>query len=301
MKKMLDGIQMIENDNTRMAILTTYDKLNTYCKKINKNAENFKQEDVLNFLKAYYSNKSKTTIANVISNLKYLFGFIGKKNVMDNINLYTMYNNISIKKNVYFTPEQIYEIVEEVPNFQDKALILLCYLGLYDTHYKTIQDLKEKDITETKIILKEKEIHLSAYVSEIFRRAKNEVENISYTTGKVFPLKDRNGYFMRNKKSHKVELDKMSVTCLKRKLQQIGEHFGIEEFTAVNIKNSRTIYDLVKLEYQLNDGLEINQIALKNYMKDNNKKGCLELLNVDKKNIKDKILLDIIQNKDFYI
>lgn len=301
MNKMQEGIMKIKNINTRMAIMTTYEKLELYSKEKGKDIKNFKHEDILDFFKRYYNNKSKTTIANAISNLKYLFEYIGKQEIMNKVNLYTMYRTISIKKNTYFTPSEIYEIVNTVPNFQDKALILLCYLGFYDTHYETIQNLKESNIKENYIEYKGKRVYITEFVSDIFQKAKEEVENISYTTGRTFSLKDRNGYFLRNKKSNKVEQDMMSVTCIKRKLQQIGEYYGIEDFTAVNIKNSRTIYDLVKLEYQLNNSLDINQMALKNYMKDTNTTGCLELLNVDKKSIKDKILIDIIKKEDFFV
>lgn len=301
MKRMKDGILEIKNINTRMAVLTTYEKLEMYSKETGKDIQNFKHEDALDFFQRFYNNKSKTTIANAISNLKYLFEYTGKQEVMEHINLYTMYKTISIKKNTYFTPREIYEIVNTVPNFQDKALILLCYLRLYDTHYETIQNLKESNIKENYIEYKNKKVYITEFVSDIFKKAKEETENVSYVTDRMFLLKDRNGYFLRNKKSNKVEQDMMSVTCLKRKLQQIGEYYGIEDFTAVNIKNSRTIYDLVKLEYQLNDGLSINQMALKNYMKDTNTTGCLELLNVDKKSIKDKILINIIKKEDFFI
>lgn len=301
MKKMQDAIMIIDNKNTRMAMLTTYDKLVAYTNIKHRNIDVLKKDDIIDFLKMYYTNKSKTTVANVISNLKYLFGYIGKTSVMEGVNLFSAYKFLSIKKNNYWTPNEIFEIIESIDNYQDKALILLCYLGLYDTHYKTIQNLKENDVHKEYIYANGKKVAITSYVSNILFRAMDEVENVSYTTNRVYQLKDKTGYLMRNKKSNKIEQDKMSVTCLKRKLQQIGEYLDLEEFTAVNIKNSRTIYDLVKLEYEFNDGLDINAVALKDYLKDNKIKGCLELLNVDKKSFKDRILADIVQNKDFYI
>ena len=283
MKNMRDAIMSIENQNTKMAILTTFDKLTEYTNKKQKNINVLNKEDIKDFLKTYYNDKSKTTIANTISNLKFLFNSIDKKSTMAGINLLTADKFLSIKKASYWTPSEIYEIVEQLENYQDRALILLCYLSLYDVHYTTIQNLKESDVHEDYINVKGKKVNITKYVYDILKRAMEETENMSYTTDRVYNLKEHTGYLLRNKKSNKIEQDKMSVTCLKRKLQHIGSYLGIADFTAVNIKNSRTIYDVVKLEYQYNCSLELNTLLIKDYAKSNNIKGCVELLNVEKK------------------
>ena len=55
------------------------------------------------------------------------------------------------------------------------------------------------------------------------------------------------------------------------------------------------------MEYETNDGIEINQIELKNILKENNVKGMIKQLNMVKKIMRLKIMNEIINGKAFFI
>ena len=135
---------------------------------------------------------------------------------------------------------------------------------------------------------------------EIFMNAIEEVENISYETMQVKRIRDRNGYLIRGVASTKSNNPMTSATALKKKFTLFSKFLDVQGFTPVNIKNSKTLYDLIALELKFNDGFDINQRALRDFMEENNKKGSIEHLNMHKKSMKDKFLFDIIEHNNTF-
>ena len=67
------------------------------------------------------------------------------------------------------------------------------------------------------------------------------------------------------------------------------------------LKNSRIVYEMIKREYEENFGFNINQLEIKNYFKENNITGQVEVLNMRKKEMKSRIINEIITGKTAFI
>ena len=101
-----------------------------------------KRDDVDNFLKEDLKGKSPTTIGNTISRIKHLFTFYGCEEETGHLNLYYVKGITNTKEIKYLTPGQVYSLIESLINYQDKALVLMCYMDLYDKDFETIRNAK---------------------------------------------------------------------------------------------------------------------------------------------------------------
>lgn len=300
-------INSISNENTKKAFITIAQKIEEYAKRKNKDFLNFNKDDIDDLIKTQYKNASETTLANLISQLKNFYKFYGKSNIVNHLNLNYVKNITPYRKHEFFTPEQIYNFIERLHNFQDKALVALTYIGLYDENFETIRHLKESQIHKGYIDVKGKKIEISPYIYNILMKAM--METVAYKYIEQFPkdekakaiLKENTGYLLRAKKIKNSTQNVISLISIKKKFVAYAKFLGEENFTPTTVKNSKTLYDLVKLELELNSGFDINQIELKRICKEENKKACVEQLNVSKKEIKNKIIKDILLNKDVFI
>lgn len=300
-------INSISNENTKKAFITIAQKIEEYAKRKNKDFLDFNKDDIDDLIKTQYKKASETTLANLISQLKNFYKFYGKSNIVNHLNLNYVKSIAPYRKHEFFTPEQIYNFIERLHNFQDKALVALTYIGLYDENFETIRHLKESQIHEGYIDVKGKKIEISPYIYNILMKAM--METVAYKYIDQFPkdenakviLKENTGYLLRAKKIKNSTQDVISLVSIKKKFVAYAKFLGEENFTPITVKNSKTLYDLVKLELELNSGFDINQIELKRICKEENKKACVEQLNVSKKEIKNKIIKDILLNKDVFI
>lgn len=301
MKKIDNFINEIENDNTKKALNLVLKKLNKFASTNNKSAEELSEEEIRRFLIQNYGGKSETTISNAIYCIKRCYKAIGSADKVDSINYISLKKDIFYKKDIYFTPSEITEIVDNLINYQDKALVLLIYVcNLYDENFETIIHLKENQIKSNYIEINNKKIYFNDYVGAIFHMAKSEsiYEKYVESNEDVIILRERNGYFIRGRRSSKSNKPFVSAIMLKKRFKTYSDFLGIEGFTPINIKNSRLVYDLAKMEFEYNDGMDINQLSLKNYVKDNKKTCCIERVNMGKKSMKEKIFEEIIKNED---
>ena len=294
-------INSIANINTKKAIYLVYSKLVAFADKNNKAVDALNKSEILAFLDENYHGKSETTIANAIIGIKKLYKAIGKGSMLANLTLLSVRDRLEAKTKKVFTPKEIEDIVEDLKNYQDKALVCLIYsCCMYDDEFKTIRNLKEMDIYRDKIITSGKEYKINDYVYDILCRAKEEMMYSSYDDTDDFDLRNRNGYLLRGRDSVKpVRTEVLSAITLKKRFKTFAEYINEPDFTPVNIKNSRIVYDLAKLEFDVNNGSNINQIALVDYTKDTLKqKGCVERINISKKTAKEEILQQIISGED---
>lgn len=294
MKQYIGGIK---NTNTKLAVNVVYEKLQGFSRQKGKDIDRLTNKDIEEFIIDNYNGKSETTIANTITSIKKLFEQIGKRDELKDITFLTMREKISAKPIRIFTPAEMKDFVDSLINYQDKALVLLVYLGLYDKDFETIRHLKECEIFEDCIIAKNQEFKINKYIYDILAKAKTEMEYKKYD-GDSYYIRDRNGYFMRGQIAPRTTKDYISSITLKKRFETFKRYLDEDDFNPVTIKNSKLVYDMIKLEYEYNAGFDINQLLLIDYAKDNDKKGCIEKLNIAKKNIKDKILTEIIKKED---
>lgn len=298
-------LESIKNDNTRNSVISLVKELENYMSMKDKTIEEMDELDLDLFIKRTMNGKSSTSISAFISRIKGLFFAIGKGDLVKDLNLMSVREIINIKRNTYFTPSEIHDIIEKLINYQDKALVLLVYMGLYDNDFDTIRNIQIKDIKDGYLKIGEKQIKLNYYCNDILTKASKEIYMEKYVfqenrASSTYELNINSPYLIRSKNRKGGDL-KLSSPTLKKRFEVFAKYLGIDNLSPITIKNSRVIYDIIRKEYDENFGLEINQLELKNILKDNNIKGTIEQLNMDKKRLRMKIIDEIISGKTVFI
>lgn len=302
----LNGIQ---SKNTQNGVITIIKKMEDFFDS-EKRIEDVEMEELIEFISEKYEGKSETTISNTISRIKIIFRYFDLGDKIKDLKLTAIKGQLKTKQGSYFTPSEIYKVIESVENYQEKALVLLVYMGLYDDNFEAIRSIKRDNIIKNKLIVeveneKNREIELNDYEAQVLKRCSVEEENVKYTLNSDYKVEgyalSDTPYLFRTKKRVGGEESKVSIPTMKKRVELIGNVAEVEGFTVMSIKNSRLIYDLVRMEFEENYGEEINQVALKDHMKDEHIKGCIEQLNVVKKSMRMKILRDIIKENDWFI
>lgn len=308
---MNEYLQSIENNNSRKSAESLIKKLKAFYRLNNDNDLEMKIKTtdsamVELFLKKECEGKSETTISNTINQVKKIFKFYNNNEAIQDFNLMYIKKQVNHKNSLYYTPNEVKNIINNTINFQDKALILLTYLGLYDNNFNAIRNLKKEYFyeDERKIVIpagaETKIINLTNYATRIVKGAIDENFMEKYNTkaerrSSPYALKD--GEYIFKNKDRAGALDKIGTMTLKKRIEAIKNYIGDENLSPVTLKNSKNIYDLVNLEYKYNFGMDINQLELRQYMKDNQLRGSIELLNISKKNIKDRIIKEIVSGE----
>lgn len=165
-------------------------------------------------------------------------------------------NNVvdKTRKNRYFTPTEIKEIIDEIPNAQDKALVLLTYLGLYNKDFELMRNIKNDDFELDYLVVEGRgNLALSNYSSKIIMDASLEEYNTSLNDGGITENKLRETEFLfRARATNRSSEDRVSPIYLKKRFIQISKYLGIPELTPMAVKKSRLLYDGIKLELKTN-------------------------------------------------
>ena len=122
-------LSTIKNDNTKAAMESLINKINSYMEQKDMTIYDMETIDIDLFIKRELHGKSNTTISATISRIKNLFNGIGKGDVASHLTLNYVKEIVETKQQSYLTPGEIYDITENLINYQDKALVMLLYLG----------------------------------------------------------------------------------------------------------------------------------------------------------------------------
>lgn len=289
--------KLLSNTNSKNTFATLMNKIKDYERKIQKNYKNFNENDYLNFFLENYSNLTSATICNAITMLRKACRY---ENIdLDFLNIKFLRNNgMQMKEQNYFSPSEIKEIVDSLLNAQDKALVMLTYIGFYNEDFYTLRNLKRSQIQFDKVVFDNGvEIEVSSYLEEILLDAKLEEFNYKYTGDlDTYDLND-SPYLFRGRTSK--NKDKLSSVTLKKRFKMISDYLGIENFTAVKVKHSGTLYNLVKYEMKRKTFLKRHEI--RDYCVINDIKAGIETLEKALKDIREKIEDDILNEKDNFI
>lgn len=298
-------LNTLKNENSKAAVMVVLKKLDDF---MDGDFEKvIKMDDALIalFMKKECSGKSETTISNIIARLKSIFKFYNNYDAVQHLNLAYVKQLTEYKETKYLTPYEIYSMIEKLQNYQDKVLILFIYLDLYNNNFETIRYLKKSQYKNNKLYLEDGNVlELNEYCSKIINGVikEDEVEKHVRQEGRAStPYKLNDTEYIIRSKARKGSAEIVPAYTLKKRFESLSKALEIENISPIIIKNSRLIYDLIKLEYEANCGLDINQIELKNYCKENDMKGSVEKLNISKKELKEKIMNEIIEGKDFFI
>ena len=305
-------LNTITNKNSLNATISLLNKLKLFFS-INTDEElenkiiECSNSELIDFITRECNSKSDTTISNTISRVKKIFKYFNNEDALNDLNLLKVKEIVSSKNPEYYIPSDIYDILKELINYQDKALVLLTYLGLYDNNFETLSNLKSTNYNKDKRELKyiqdkvEKTVKFTEYGAEIIEGAIKENEMIKYNKQDDRNLKPYkiqiNDYIFRSKERAGAK-DKLTTATFKKRFKILKQYLMDDNFVPVTIKNSKIIYDLVRYEFDCNLGQDINQLELKEYLKDREQSGTIELLNMSKKKLKHKISRDILNNMD---
>lgn len=301
-------LDSIKSENSKNAIRTTIKRLVNYLINVEiKDIKDVKDIDIDIFLKRELTGKSETTISSELSRIKHLFKYYDNEDAVKHLNLQYFKKISTPREDKYLTPNEVHELIKSLLNYQDKALVLMCYIGLYDNEFETIRNLRKDQFKGKKIILDNREeIKLNSYCSRIIENAIKEDEMEKYISqenrySKPYKLNVDTPYIFKSKLRKGGASEALPVITLKKKFDAFSKFSGIDKLSPIMIKNSRILYDLVKLEYDENLGFDINQLELKNYCQENNMKCQIEKLNMAKKDIKLKIINEIVSGKTHFI
>lgn len=303
------------SDNTRNGAITVVKKMDAYITylidKFDYNLvehdlssiQQFEADDVDLFIKRECSGKSETTISNTASILKDMFSFFNNESATYHLSLAYVRTITEVKENKYLTPCEIYECIEQLKNYQDKVLLLFCYLGLYDNGFETIRHIRKENFKPDNTLELDdgRVIELSDYSAEIIYGAIKETscEKYVFSEGRAaspYKLNNDTPYIIKSKE-RKGAKEIVTQATLKKRFELISRVVEREEINPVTVKNSKVIYDMVKLEYDNNLGMDINQLVLKEICKEANVRGTIEKLNMSKKKLKSKIIKEIVDGK----
>ena len=300
-------LDTIKGAGTKTAATTLLKKLECYTDEHNiSDIQSMKRDDVDNFLKEDLKGKSPTTIGNTISRIKHLFAFYGCEEETGHLNLYYVKGITNTKEIKYLTPGQVYNLIESLINYQDKALVLMCYMDLYDKDFETIRNAKRDNFKGNKLYLdNDRCIKLNDYCSFIIQKAIEEdvMEKYIFQDGrnvKPYNINTSSPYILTSKE-RKGKAEILPSITLKKRFEVFAKHSNIDKLSAVMLKNSRIVYEMIKREYEENFGFDINQLEIKNHFKENNIIGQVEVLNMRKKEMKSKIINEIITGKTVFI
>lgn len=305
-------LNTITNENSLNSTISLLKKMRSFFsvntdEELENKIRNCSQDELVNFISKECNDKSDTTISNTISRVKKIFKYFENEEALKDLNLFKIKEKVSSKKSQYYLPSDIDSILKELINYQDKALVLLTYLGLYDNDFNTLSNLKATDYNrETGVLTyiqddKTKVLELTELGCEIIEGAIKEDEMHKYIqqdgrNSKPYKIQI-NEYIFRSKE-RAGSLDKVSTATFKKRYKTLKAYLMDDSFVPVTIKNSKVIYDLVRYEYDYNLGEDINQLELKEYLKNRGQAGTIELLNMSKKELKSKMLQDILNNVD---
>lgn len=298
MKKYLDSIK---NISTKKSIMITLTQLEDYSNKINKDFKSFDSNDIDGFIEDTFKNYSLISGIRKASSLKSIYKYLNS-NEANHLTKHYLKTRFNFKDEKLYTPFEIFNIIESLKNAQDKCLVLLLYLGLYDSGFTIIRNLKESDLKGNVLYLDNcRHITLSDYSANIIREAINEKSYLLYDTGdnsiaipkELNPNTNHIIKSINNSKSSEI----VSSIFISKRIETFADYIEDVDFTPVAIKNSKTIYDLIYIEY-LQDKTLLYEECLK-YFKDNNITGSLTQLRLIKKNYDESITEEIKENKDF--
>lgn len=289
-------LQNLSNERSRSTFLSIAHKIEQHEKTLQKGFLDFDESDIIKLFTNHYNQRTSATVCNAISMLRKIYNFYNKD--VSKITIKTLReNSLQIKEQGYFSPSEIKEIIDSLDNAQDKALVLLIYMGFYDKNFETIRHIRKEQLFLDTLVFDEEgiEINLNSYAEEILEDASLEEYNYK-PNGDTYDLNDT-AYIFRGRVSKNKEA--LSSVTLKKRLKLVADILGIDSFTAIKIKHSRTLYDLVKLE--LKNGRSLKRHEIRNFCVLNDVSASIELLERKLREMREKITKDIYFEKDYFI
>lgn len=268
-------------ENSVAPIKNALYKANDIEETIEKDLFDFTPEEIKQVL-IHANSKSIAGVRNILSYLNgYVNWAIGKgyrNNALNPIiNIDTsnesLMEYIDKSRKIYYTNEEIDQIIETLLNSQDKVML---HLAFYEgITMEELMDLKISDVDTVNGILKceKRQIKLTNEFSlGLIERAYNENEYIAINTEARRDLADSE-FIIRNTVSARTKnVTQISKSVLFSRISNIRERFGYEDFTFKAISKSGMIYDAYKIGKinseilgEIADKFGVNKINVRGY------------------------------------
>jgi integrase len=173
------------------------------------------------------------------------------------------------KKNL-FTKNEIEDLVENLKNKQDKAMVALFFEGAFGKQFSELRNLKVSDIDEINFKLKltddkdhkSRELNISEWCMNLVLQA---AKSTSYTTfylqtPDTVPLVDNEYVFRQTRGGRSSEYEGMGMNQLYQRIRSIRDNFNLPYFRAKGVQQSGMNYMGFKL-YQRDGELGSKQFV----------------------------------------
>lgn len=254
------------NEELKNAYLETIDNKHTFYVfeamfKKTKSSEQFFDKDLLTFnleqLEFVFKNFSPATV-NSASNLKSrIKNYIdwGIKNGHRQNNSNPLHATVGWERQFvdeiterHLSAERIKEILNEVPNYQDKALVQCIFEGISGRGLSELMNLKYEDIDfDNKIIHviddkdNEREVNVSDISLSYLDKAYHEKTYVNILSGVQQSLMDCGEHVFKNNTGTNSKHNGVTKTTLPKRLARIKEKFHLDEFSTSSISESGQI------------------------------------------------------------
>jgi site-specific recombinase XerD len=252
----------IENEGSRTTLSYTFVASKVAEEILEKDLYNFTKDEVYKVLENMPARSYTNARAN-LNNIKHYINYCiihGYRD--DNINPLTTIDRKTLSKfidrtsKIYYSEEEMEDLIEDFDNAQDMAMIQLWFEGVMGRDFAEIKNLTYYDINwnTNELSLKdydgsERKLTVSDKCMRYLENAKNQtVYHFYHDETKINeqPLFKSN-FIFRNVYHHKTKEEGISSRVVYTRLMAIKAKFGLEYFTANSIKRSGQIY----MAYQL--------------------------------------------------
>lgn len=208
-----------------------------------------------------------SSVRSVGSTIKAYLDWAYENNIKpSNLNVMNTVDDLWYKKlinetnQLFWTKEYILNVVNNIPDYQDKALIMLVFEGVYGKKLSEIRTLKWSNIDRILNCARvfdengnERKVYLTNETIELVKTAKDNSHYIRLD-GKSLNLVD-NDYIFRNTTNGRSLADNpISQIQLLNRMSAIAEYINMPKFTPNNIRKSGMLYVYYQKLLEKNNG-----------------------------------------------
>lgn len=154
----------------------------------------------------------------------------------------------------HLSKDKFDEIVDRVPNYQDKALMYSIFEGANGQALSELVNLKYDDLNfdENKITLRDdkgnvRELEISHTCMSYLDKAYHEGIHVNLDSGSELTLMEYDNHIFKNTLARNTQSSKLNKSTLPKRLQRIKEYFELDEFSTNSISESGQISFAVDL------------------------------------------------------
>lgn len=226
------------------SLYSLFRKTAPYEESLQKDCSAFSTEEVLSMYKGFEA-RSKFTVFNYNAILKAYCAWVAHYYGLENE---IAYNNITtdmivplipIDANKLLSKEDITDIVDQLYNESDKAIIELLFLGVAGKNMQDIYAVSEECIKGNQLVVNNKHFPLSEELRELLAAAFNETEIMSYgETARVVKVLGKGRLYKERSNTRGVCTEDSIFRYFYRKIQLFRDYLGVPGLTMKNISAS---------------------------------------------------------------